>query len=108
MLKGLPEEWTVGPYALDGPLLPEGYGFQTLASKSATDLILHGILRIRYKDKWVYLYGGEIISTGLVRTASVQCNTLNFQSSPVQLFFALDCTDPYPGLGPSGLLATLN
>jgi hypothetical protein len=51
MLKGLSEEWTVGPYALDGPLLLEGYKFQTLASKSATDLILHGLLQIRYKDK---------------------------------------------------------
>ena len=37
----------------------------------------------------------------------VQCNILNFQSSAVQLSCALDCTEPYPGLGPFGLRGTL-
>jgi len=59
MLKGLSKEWTVGPYALDRPLLLEGYEFQTLASKSATDLILHEFLWIKHKEKWVYLYDDE-------------------------------------------------
>ncbi|KAF8536636.1 hypothetical protein BDD12DRAFT_279622 [Trichophaea hybrida] len=55
MTLGLPNEWTIGSYGLDSPLILLGFEYEMLAMRCPTD----ATLRAQHRGRWMYLYDDE-------------------------------------------------